>query len=131
AVDDQRPLRVLRQLDDALHAQELLALHGAQEIEERLDRGERHRPVVRQRYRGDAAVVVMVMVVAVVAMVMMMPVMPMIVMPMLLMRMTVHGLAQPAAHVGGLGPGVVEAAVQQRRGRRPISGPFPGPISGP
>ena len=66
AVHDQRPRRIFGKLDDALHAQELVAMRRAQQVEEHLDRRERHRPVVHQR-EGLYARVVPVMVVMVVS----------------------------------------------------------------
>ena len=64
AVDDQRPRRVFGKLDDALHAQKLVAMRRAQQVEEHLDGREWHRPVVHQR-EGFYARVMTVMVVIV------------------------------------------------------------------
>ena len=62
-------------LDDALHAQQLLAMRRAQQVEEHLDRRERHRPVMHQREglhpRVVAMLVIVVMIVVVIAMVVM------------------------------------------------------------
>ena len=93
--------RIFLQLDNALDAQELVALRRKQQVEEHLDRRERQRAVMHKRERTDAGVMVMMRVIVVM-------------MIMVVMVMRVFGrLAQPAAHVGGLGRRIVEAALQQ------------------
>ena len=101
AVDDQRPRRVFRQFDDALDAQQLVAMRGTQEVEEHIDRRVRHRLVVEQR---EGLYALVMAVTAVTGMIVAVSV----------MTMRVRGLlAEPAPHVGRLRLGIVEPAVEQ------------------
>ena len=55
AVDDDRMLRVLGERDEALHAQQLRALRGAQEVEEDVERALADRRVAGEAEGADAA----------------------------------------------------------------------------
>ena len=81
-------------------------MRRAQQVQEHLDRRERHRAVMHQRMRTHALVM---------AMRMMMVIVVVVVTVTMIMVMIMDGLfTKPAAHVGALGFGVVEAAVEQQ-----------------
>ncbi len=66
-MQDQRPLRIVRQRHDGLHPQELLPMRRAQEIDEHIERRRCDRPIMQDTERADRRimpgyVVVMMMV---------------------------------------------------------------------